>query len=460
MSADTDADGAAVVNKNKRYRRDKPWDTDDIDHWAIEPVTADNPLPPPVDESVFATLFPKYRETYLRQVWPLVTKVLAAHGIATALDLVEGSMSVRTTRKTFDPSIILKARDMIKLLARSLPLHQAQRVLSDGIYSDIIKIKNLVGHKERYIKRRQRLIGPNGATLKAIELLTEAYMFVQGNTVSVIGSIKALKVVRRIVEECMHNIHPIYNIKLLMIKKELENDEKLKNENWDRFLPKFHKTNIQRKKKTIINIKKPFTPFPPAQQPRKMDLAMETGEYWLGEEAKINATNELKKQKREEKAAEKKKNKLAKYQPQTITTTTTSSTDDTTSHAAAEASTSQEASETRPDGKFLKRRGGKKRKADVVPSSTEAPAAKASASTSGDSLLNLKAKLARATAAVSSNAPETPTNAYLQGSRNKIKPQTSSDDNTNTNNTNNNNNNNQTEDHEQTSRKRKKLKNV
>ena len=33
MSADTEAEGAAVVNKNKRYRRDKPWDTDDIDHW-------------------------------------------------------------------------------------------------------------------------------------------------------------------------------------------------------------------------------------------------------------------------------------------------------------------------------------------------------------------------------------------------------------------------------------------
>jgi len=102
------------------------WDTDDIDHWKVEEFKPEYNPAPFTEESSFATLFPKYRENYLKEVWSHVTRALEKVGIACVLDLVEGSMTVKTTRKTYDPYMILKARDLVKLLARSVPLPQVK----------------------------------------------------------------------------------------------------------------------------------------------------------------------------------------------------------------------------------------------------------------------------------------------------------------------------------------------
>lgn len=270
------------------------------------------------EESSFMTLFPKYREMYLKEAWPVITRALEKQGIACTLDLVEGSMTVKTTRKTWDPAAILKARDLIKLLARSVPVTQALKILEDGVACDIIKIRNQVRNKERFVKRRQRILGPGGSTLKALELLTSTYILVQGNTVAAMGPFRGLKEVRRIVDDCMANIHPIYHIKELMIKRELAKDPTLANESWDRFLPNFKKRTLSKRRtpfKVTDKSKKVYTPFPPAPEKSKVDLQIESGEYFLSKEAKDRAQKEevleRQRQKRDEKMRERQKEFVA-----------------------------------------------------------------------------------------------------------------------------------------------------
>ncbi|OPJ80354.1 KRR1 small subunit processome component homolog [Patagioenas fasciata] len=293
--ADPEAAAAGAKQKEKQKHKNKKKaatvDESELltvpDGWKEPAFTREDNPKGLLEESSFATLFPKYREAYLKECWPLVQKALDEHYVNATLDLIEGSMTVTTTKKTFDPYAIIRARDLIKLLARSVPFEQAVRILQDDVACDIIKIGSLVRKRDTFIKRRGRLLGPKGSTLKALELLTNCYIMVQGNTVSALGPFSGLKEVRKVVLDTMKNIHPIYNIKTLMIKRELAKDPELRSQSWERFLPKFKRKNLKKRKEPKKkNTKKEYTPFPPPQPESQIDKELASGEYFLKERQK------------------------------------------------------------------------------------------------------------------------------------------------------------------------------
>lgn len=233
-----------------------------------------------LETSTFDIMFPRHREKYVRDAEEYIRKVLKQHKLQLALDYNELVLSVSTTKQTRDPYAIISGRDMLKLVSRGVPLDKAMKVFESGITCDIIQINIMTRNKTTFLKRRERLLGPYGNTLKSLEILTKCYILPYGNTVAAIGHHQNLKEVRRVVVRCMENVHPIYEIKRLMVKRELEKDPNLKTENWERYLPQYKKTHQKKRKLLPTKKEKTVNDLVPQQESRKVDKDIESGAYF------------------------------------------------------------------------------------------------------------------------------------------------------------------------------------
>jgi ribosomal RNA assembly protein len=90
----------------------------------------------------------------------------------------------------------------------------------------------------------------------------------------------------------------------------------LRDQDWERFLPKFEKKTLsKRKKPRDQRQKKPYTPFPPAQPESKVDKQLASGEYFLKPtQQRARRQAEQREKQREHQSKREEKRKKA-YQP-------------------------------------------------------------------------------------------------------------------------------------------------
>lgn len=146
----------------------------------------------------------------------------------------EGSVTIMLSEKAPDPSLLLKAKDVVTAVGRGFSPAVAFRLIrnEDDIF-DMIDLRLIFGRSESDMKRvKGRIIGANGKTRKLIEELTEANTVVYGHTVGLIGSFEqvdaAHNAVQMIIEGCQH--HTVYNY----LQKKRTELKKQKLELWEK----------------------------------------------------------------------------------------------------------------------------------------------------------------------------------------------------------------------------------
>jgi ribosomal RNA assembly protein len=146
-------------------------------------------------------------------------------GTTITVDGETGEVVIEAPNGAFDPTGILKVKDLVNAIARGFNPEKAFRLFSDGQMLEIIDLKDVVGDSRNALTRiKGRIIGENGKTRRLIEGLAGTSVSVYGHTVALIGDYDEVKVAKEAVEMllkgCMHgSVYRFLNKQHLNLKK-------------------------------------------------------------------------------------------------------------------------------------------------------------------------------------------------------------------------------------------------
>jgi ribosomal RNA assembly protein len=143
------------------------------------------------------------------------------------VDSEDGGITIKLSKDQDDPSMLLRAKDLVTAIGRGFAPEVAFRLIQneDDVF-DLIDLRIIFGRSEADIQRiKGRIIGSEGKTRRLIEELTEANVTIYGHTVGIIGSYEEADVARTavqmIIEGCEHKtVYKYLQRKRTEMKKE------------------------------------------------------------------------------------------------------------------------------------------------------------------------------------------------------------------------------------------------
>ncbi|CAL2269640.1 unnamed protein product [Prunus armeniaca] len=157
----------------------------------------------------------------LQEVWPVLKSALEEYGISCALD-VDQYFITFTTTKAKDSYAILDSRYLIRLLSAGIPPLRAVKVMNGMscylVYTGYMfngLCKKFGIKPDKYESRKKLLMS---LPVQELEKMTccNIYLCPKDHLVAVMGPIGGMKLVRKIVEDCIvHNMPPTPRVRRL-----------------------------------------------------------------------------------------------------------------------------------------------------------------------------------------------------------------------------------------------------
>lgn len=157
----------------------------------------------------------------LQEAWPVLKSALEEYGISCALD-VDQYFITFTTTKAKDSYALLDSRYLIRLLSAGVPPLRAVKVMNGMpcylvytgyMYNGLCK---KFGIKPDKYESRKKLL--TSLPVQELEKMTccNIYLCPKDHLVAVMGPIPGMKLVRKIVEDCIvHNMPPAPRVRRL-----------------------------------------------------------------------------------------------------------------------------------------------------------------------------------------------------------------------------------------------------